>query len=160
MLQAPVRRQLLLLALTIGAVVLLWTSATLHAAFIEPLHLSQALIEQHPLASRLAFIALAVASAMLVLFSSVALVPVAVFAWGQGQTLVLLMLGWFIGANLAYVIGRHLGRRVARYFVATATLDHYEHLLAKRMSVTSVTILKRCRPRCPVTQWASSAIRR
>lgn len=146
MIPAPVRRQALLLALTIGGVALLWTSATLHAAFVESLHVSQTLIEQYPLASRVSFVALGGVSAMLVLFSSVALVPVAVSAWGQEQTLALLILGWFFGANLAYVIGRRLGRQVAEYFVATATLDHYERLLAKGMSVASVTILKLALP--------------
>lgn len=142
---SPVRRQALLLAVVIAGVTVLWTSATLHSAFIESLQFSDALIERYPWASRLAFVALGGVSGMLILFSSVAIVPVAVSAWGQEQTLVLLMLGWFIGASAAYVIGRRFGRRVAEHFVATATLAHYEGLLTK-MSVTSVAILKLALP--------------
>jgi len=146
MIPNPVHRQALLLTVVIGGVTVLWTSATMHAALVESLHFSQALTDQYPRASRLTFVALGGLSAMLVLFSSAALVPVAVSAWGQAQTLALLMLGWFIGANLAYVIGRRFGRRVATYFVAAETLDQYQHLLAETMSITSVTILKLALP--------------
>lgn len=144
MIQNPVRRHALLVAVIAATVTVLWLSATLQAAFIEALKLSKAFIELHPLASRLAFVVLAALSAMLVLFSSVALVPAAVYAWGPQQTL--LLLGWFIGAMLAYAIGRRFGRRVTEYFVAAGTLDRYGHLLSAQMSVAEVALLKLALP--------------
>jgi len=144
--QDPVRRHALLVAVIVGAVALLWLSASLQAAFIEALQLTKDYIARHPVASRLAFVALAAFSAMLVLFSSVALVPVAVYAWGQGETLLLLLGGWFSGASLAYFIGHRFGRRVTEYFVAARTLDRYGHLLSVKMSVAEVAMLKLALP--------------
>lgn len=142
MIQNPVRRNALFAALIVAAAALLWLSGELHAAFIESLELSKALIEQYPLGSRLAFIVIAAVSATLVLFSSVALVPVAVYAWGEEQTLGLLMLGWFAGANMAYFVGRRFGRRLTEYFIAARTLERYGHLLAGELSVAAVAVLR------------------
>lgn len=146
MIRNPVRRQALLAAAVIALAALLWASASLQSAFIGVLQFSKDYVESQPLASRLAFVALAAFSAMMVLFSSIALVPVAVYAWGQGETLLLLTGGWFIGANLAYLIGRRLGRRATLSFVPAGTLDHYARLLSVRMSVFEVTLLKLALP--------------
>jgi uncharacterized membrane protein YdjX (TVP38/TMEM64 family) len=144
--QNPLRRHVLLAAAIVAAVALLWLSASLQAVFIEALQLSKDYLDRYPLGSRLAFVGLAAFSAMLVLFSSVALVPMAVNAWGQVETLLLLIGGWFIGANLAYFIGRRFGRRATTYFVAERTLDRYGDLLSVRMSVTEVALLKLALP--------------
>lgn len=146
MIQDPFRRYALLVAVIVAAVTLLWLSASLQALFIEALQFSKDYIVRHPLASRLAFIALAAFSSMLVLFSSVALVPVAVYAWGQVETLFLLTGGWFVGASLAYFIGRRFGRRVTEYFVAPRTLDRYGHLLSAQMSIAEVAMLRLALP--------------
>lgn len=146
MIRDPIRRHALMLAAIVAAAALLWLSTTLQSAFIEALQFSKGYIDRYPLASRLAFVALAAFSAMLVLFSSVALVPVAVHAWGPQQTLPLLLIGWLIGAGLAYLIGRRFGRRVTEYFVAAEALDRYGHLLTARMSVAEVAALKLALP--------------
>lgn len=146
MIQDPIRRHAVLAATIVAAVALLWLSATLQAAFLDALRFSSDLVSRHPVASRLAFVALAAFSAMLVLFSSIALVPVAVHAWGQGETVLLLMAGWFVGASLAYGIGRAWGRRAAEYFVGAQKLDRYQHLLSARASVAEVAILKTALP--------------
>jgi len=142
----PLRRHALLLAVVVGVVALLWLSAGLQAAFAEALASADAFVDRHPLASRLAFVALAAVSAILMFFSSVALVPVAVYAWGTGETVVLLLLGWFLGGHLAYAIGRFLGRRVAEHFVAARDLDRCADLLSVRMSVAEVALVKAMLP--------------
>jgi uncharacterized membrane protein YdjX (TVP38/TMEM64 family) len=144
--QDPVRRHALLAAALVAAVAVLWLSATLQAAFLEVLEYGSDVQARHPLASRLVFVALVAFSAMLVLFSSIALVPVAVYAWGQGEPVLLLMSGWFVGGSLAYGVGRAWGRRAAEYFVSAPTLQHYQHLLSARMSVAEVAILKLALP--------------
>ncbi|MBS3911569.1 MAG: hypothetical protein KGZ70_07025 [Hydrogenophaga sp.] len=146
MIQNPVRRQVLLAAVIIALAALLWASASLHATFIDALQFSKDYVESQPLVSRLAFVVLAALSAMLVLFSSIAVVPVAVYAWGQGETLLLLTGGWFLGANLAYLIGHLFGRRATLFFVPAETLDHYAELLSVRMSVAEVALLKLALP--------------
>jgi len=140
--QDPTRRYLLLALLMVAGAGVLWGSALLQAYVIEALEFSKAFVEQHPAASRAAFITLAAFSAVMVMFSSVALVPVAVYAWGAGETLFLLTAGWLIGGGVAYSIGRLYGRRVSEYFVEAATLERYGHLFSVRMSVAEVTLIK------------------
>jgi uncharacterized membrane protein YdjX (TVP38/TMEM64 family) len=142
----PLRRHALLFAVIVAVVALLWLSAGLQAAFVAALESAEAFVERHPLASRVVFVALAAVSAILMLFSSVALVPVAVHAWGAGETFVLLLLGWFLGGHLAYAIGRFLGRRVAEHFVATRDLDRCADLLSARMGVAEVALVKTMLP--------------
>ena len=146
MIQDPIRRHALLAAAIVAAVAMLWLSAVLQVAFLDALQFSSDVIARHPVASRLAFVALAAFSALLVLFSSIALVPVAVYAWGQSETVLLMMTGWFVGASLAYGVGRAWGRRAAEYFVSAQTLDCYRQLLSTQMSVAEVAILKLALP--------------
>jgi len=156
--QNPVRRLVLLAATLVAAVAVLWLSAALQAAVFDALQFSKDYIVRHPVASRAAFVALAACSAMLFLFSSVALVPIAVHAWGQFETMVLLAAGWFIGGNAAYFVGRRFGRRAAVYFVAAPALDRYGRLLSARMSMVEVTLIKLALP-SEVTSLALGIIR-
>jgi uncharacterized membrane protein YdjX (TVP38/TMEM64 family) len=139
------RRHVLFAAILVALVAMLWLSAALQAAFVDALQFSKDHIERYPVASRAAFIVLAACSALLALFSSVALVPIAVHAWGQGETLVLLAAGWFAGGTLAYFIGSRVGRRAAEYFVAAPKLERYGRLLSA-MSMVEVMLLKLALP--------------
>ena len=143
--QDPIRRHVLLAATLVAVVAMLWLSAALQAAFFDALQFSKDLIERHPVASRAAFVVLAASSALLVLFSSVARVPIAVHAWGQLETLVLLTAGWFAGGTLAYFVGSRVGRRATEYFVAAPTLERYGRLLSA-MGMVEVTLLRLALP--------------
>jgi len=156
--QDPVRRQVLLAATIVAVVAVLWLSAALHAAVVDALEFSKDYAERHPLASRAAFVALAAGSALLFLFSSLALVPIAVHAWGQFETLAWLATGWFIGGNIAYFIGRRFGRRAAEVFVDASALDRYGRLLSSRLSIVEVTLIKLALP-SEVTSLALGIIR-
>ena len=58
----------------------------MQAVVFDALQFSEDYIAGHPVAGRAAFIALAACSALLLLFSSVALVRIGVNAWGQLET--------------------------------------------------------------------------
>jgi len=146
MIQDPFRRHALLVAVLVALALVLWGSATAQEHFAAGLEYTRAIIDSRPVFSQVVFVALAAGSAMLMFFSSVALVPLAVNAWGAEYTLLLLMIGWFTGANLAYFIGRWFGRRVTEYFVAADTLDRYGHLLSAKLKVGEVTLLKLALP--------------
>jgi len=146
MIDDPVRRHALLAAVILAIVALLWGSASLQGAFVDALQFTREYVDQYPVSSRVLFVVLAAFSAILMFFTSVALVPVAVFAWGEAEAFALLLLGWFLGGHLAYVIGRFFGRRVTEYFVPATTLDRYGHLLSAQMSVLEVTLVKMTLP--------------
>ncbi len=146
MIQDPFRRHALIVAVLVALALVLWGSVTAQEYFSAGLEYTRTIIEYRPVLSQVVFVALAAGSAILMFFSSVALVPLAVNAWGPEYTLLLLMIGWFVGANLAYFIGRWFGRRVTEYFVAADTLDRYGHLLSSKLKVGEVTLLKLALP--------------
>jgi uncharacterized membrane protein YdjX (TVP38/TMEM64 family) len=154
----PVRRQLLLAAALVAAVTVLWLSAALQAAVFDALRFSKDTIAEHPIATRVLFVLLSAGSALLFLFSSLPLIPIAVHAWGQFETLVLLATGWFMGGAIAYGIGRRFGRRAAEYFVAPAALERYGKLFSARMTVAEVALVKLALP-SEVTSLALGVIR-
>ncbi len=121
-----------------------------------------AIIEQHAILGAIVFLGLSIVSAMLAFFSTAALVPVAVSAWGKLMTLALLWLGWLGGGALSYGIGRYLGRRAVVHFVEPKRLARYERMARRLAGLPQILLLQlalpsevpgyvlgilRCRPR-------------
>jgi len=69
-----------------------------------------------------------------------------VFAWGELATLFLLLLGWFIGAIIAYFIGKTFGRDVVEYFIRSDKIDSYGNLISKEMGIFDVILIKLALP--------------
>jgi uncharacterized membrane protein YdjX (TVP38/TMEM64 family) len=91
-----------------------------------------AVIDAHPVLGMSGFVILAAASAVVAFFSSAVLVPVAVEAWGNAMSLVLLWSGWWLGGMCAYGIGRSLGRSIASRLVSPEALEHFETRITSR----------------------------
>lgn len=98
------------------------------------------LIAGHPRAGVFVFIGLSAFSAMLAFFSSAILLPVAIYAWGDRTTFVLLWLGWFLGGVTSYTIGRYLGRDVVLWVVPAERLRGYERRLAAQATFGRVLL--------------------
>lgn len=80
----------------------------------------------HPLAGAAALIGAAAIGAMVAFVSVAMLVPVAVFAWGELSTLLMLWIGWILGGLFAYALARHLGRRIIDWIGARQLLERCE----------------------------------
>jgi uncharacterized membrane protein YdjX (TVP38/TMEM64 family) len=76
-----------------AAAALVASSGVLHSELIRVLAVADAMIARHPAAGALLFVALAAISATLAFFSSAVIVPVAVYAWGETTSALLLWLG-------------------------------------------------------------------
>jgi uncharacterized membrane protein YdjX (TVP38/TMEM64 family) len=123
------------------AAALVARSTALHERVLALLEGVEPIVDAHPVAGAAVFMAAAALSAMLVLVSSVVLVPVGVQAWGTAGCVVLLWIGWFVGGVIAYAIGRGLGRPVVERLVPPAKLAHYEaRIPARRSFWTALTI--------------------
>ncbi len=107
------RRALAVLCLFAAAAALLSVDAV-HARLLHAIALAAPLFAAHPLSGRLAFIALAMCSAVLAFFSSTVIVPPAVVVWGAGETAFLLWAGWWLGGLATYALGRWMRQRVRR----------------------------------------------
>lgn len=104
----PRRVAALLVLLFVAA--LLTRLPGLHAYVANALQYVADLMSGHPALGAIAFVVASAASAMLVFFSSVLLVPLGIELWGSVGCFLLLWAGWFLGGVLSYAIGRHFGR--------------------------------------------------
>jgi len=123
---AVVWRRAAFLALLCIALAAITATADLHVALLEVMAASRELIIGHPVLGALLFVLLAAVSAMFFFFSSAILVPVAVYAWGEPLTMLMLWLGWTLGGVVAYGIARYLGRPVVHWLTVDRALRRVE----------------------------------
>lgn len=118
----------------------------LHDVLLQLLAAAEPVILAHPLVGAVVFVLLSALSAMLAFFSSVLLVPVAVYSWGQLATMGLLWLGWLLGGMCAYAMGRGLGRPLVATIGAIRLLDFYRARLPERLPFSLVLLLQLALP--------------
>jgi len=141
------RRRIVILLVMIGAIALVAAIEPLHRVARSVVALAEPIIHQHAVAGAIVFVLLSALSAMVVFFSTAVITPIAVDAFGPLLTLLLLWLGWILGALAAYAIGRFFGRRVVTWFLDPRKLQEYErraerlvsfrHLLLFQLAVPS-----------------------
>jgi uncharacterized membrane protein YdjX (TVP38/TMEM64 family) len=122
------------------------SSSALHEALMGVLVATDELISQHPIAGIFTFVALAAVSAMFTFVSIAVLVPAAVFAWGAPATAGLLWLGWIVGGVATYTIGKHIGRPVARSFMASEALQRLESHVPANAPLWLIVLLQLALP--------------
>jgi uncharacterized membrane protein YdjX (TVP38/TMEM64 family) len=122
------RRAVFFLLLSLGLAALA-TSEVLHAALVDVLVASDAIIASHPYLGAALFVVLSAVSAMLAFASVAVFVPAAVFTWGEPSSILLLWLGWILGGACSYCVGRFLGRRVVKWLTAETLLQRLERTM-------------------------------
>ena len=128
-LPTPLRRGLVL-ALLAAAVALAVSSDSLHTFLFGLISSAETIVRERPVLGVIVFMALAAASAMLAFASSVVITPVAILVWGKLVSVLLLWSGWILGGGIAYLIGRYLGRPVAKRLSRSPLLERYENLVS------------------------------
>lgn len=119
-------RRVFILSLLCVALAALARSDTLHSALLVVIDACQQLIANNPYAGAALFVGVAAVSAMLAFVSVAVLVPVAVYAWGQPLSMLLLWGGWLLGGFLSYAVGRYLGRPIVQWLTAERGLPTLE----------------------------------
>jgi len=134
---------LVVLCLALAAVA---SSESLHAALLDVLRAGEQIIRMHPVLGATLFVVFAAVSAMVAFVSVAVVVPVAIYAWGQGPTILLLWLGWILGGACAYGTARYLGRRVVRWLTAEAGLKRLESTVNGQTPFSLVLLLQLALP--------------
>lgn len=119
----------------VGMLVLIVAAARLdatHEAVRRLLESVRVIIVHYPTAGLLLFVLLSALSGMLVFFSSVIIIPVAVYAWGKLLTMALLFGGWMIGGVGSYLLGRYPGRRIFKRMIPARKIRHYEKMISDK----------------------------
>lgn len=88
------------------------------------------------------FVATSALAVLLPMLSNLYLVPVAVLAWGPGPTAALLLLGWVVGAMLAFALGRHARGPIARRFPSVTRHADIDRLIHPQHRLLSLTLLR------------------
>ena len=102
----------LVLTLVCAGLALAASSDTLHRMLLRLLGGTAAIMDAHPVLGVSLFILLSAVSAMLAFFSTAVFVPIAIHAWGERLSILLLWTGWLLGGMCSYAVGRFLGRPV------------------------------------------------
>jgi len=89
------------------------------------------------------FGALAVLSVMLVSFSSIWIIPIAISLWGDSLTLALLLAGWLLGSIFSYIIGRYAGYPIVRKIISEEKINNYSEIFSRARESFNLIILSR-----------------
>lgn len=117
-----------------GVTVLLFVGALALATSYAPL--LESLGVYYGANGMLAYVAVTALAVVAAPLSAMPLLPLATASWGPGIAALLSILGWTIGAVLAFLLARTLGRRVIARFVS---LEHAERV-AQRIIGTNVFV--------------------
>lgn len=134
---------LVVLCLVLAAVA---SSEELHAALLQVLQAVEQIIKVHPVLGATLFVVFAAVSAMIAFVSVAVIVPVAIYTWGQGASILLLWLGWILGGVCAYGTARFLGRRVVHWLTAEAGLRRLESVVNSQTPLSLVLLLQLALP--------------
>lgn len=121
-------------------------SDSLHAALLVVIDACEQQIASNPLAGAALFVAVAAVSAMFAFVSVAVLVPVAVYAWGQPLSMLLLWGGWLLGGFFSYAVGRYLGRPVVQWLTADRGLPALERHLRRDTPLPLVLLFQLALP--------------
>lgn len=89
-----------------------------------------------------AFVASSALAVLVPLLTNLPLVPAAVLAWGPWLTAALLLLGWIIGAALAFALGRHARALTLRRFPSVRRHAGIDLLIHPRHRLWSLVLLR------------------
>ena len=107
---------------------------------------SEGVIDARPFLGMVVFVGLAMLSAMVAFFSSAVFVPIAIIAWGNATTLLLLWSGWLLGGVASFCIGRFLGRKVAAALIGEEKIEGWQSQLSQRSRFVHVLLFQAAVP--------------
>jgi uncharacterized membrane protein YdjX (TVP38/TMEM64 family) len=130
----PFTRRALVIVLLVVGLAFVASSAELHEWLLGFLPAAEEVIKERPVLGVSVFVLYAALSAMLAFASSALIVPLSVYVWGNGFTMLLLWVGWILGGVFAYAISRYFGRTVVTVLRAGPALERYENRISQRAS--------------------------
>ncbi len=122
----------------VALVLIFWSSSLLQGYFEEAGSFLQNYGHDYPTLSIIIFISLSALSAMLMAFSSVWLIPIAIILWGSDLSIVLLLISWLVGATLSYLVGLFGGEPIVKKMVTVKKFYTYKEMISKELTDTFV----------------------
>ena len=100
------------------------------------------IIELKGLIGMTVYVLLEIASIVIVPVTTFPLLPIAVVLWGSFIAAVLNIIGWIIGAAIAFYLARKYGRPFVSRFIKTKHIIHLEKLVPHKNIFWSIVILR------------------
>lgn len=125
---------------------LLGSTSVVHDGLSHLFALVKTQVATHPIKGALLFVLAAALGAMLAFVSSAVLVPVAIYAWGEETTFLLLWAGWLAGGVASYGIGRFLGRPILKRLTSVEQIEVYERRIGARAGFPLVLLFQLAMP--------------
>lgn len=89
-----------------------------------------------------AFVLLTTLAEVVAPLSALPLLPAAVRVWSPLTTILLGVLGWTMGALIAFLLARHVGRPLVRRLVDVQLLNRFEGYLPRQHLFTAVILMR------------------
>lgn len=127
-----------------GLVVLLIASGLLFSFQYFPLLvgvIAQYAID-YPIGTAMIYVAVTAAAIVVLPLSSMPLIPIAAAAWGITVGGVLSIMGWWIGAVVAFLIARYLGRPILVRLVSRERLQEWEEKVPRDTGFLAIVIIR------------------
>ena len=137
-----VLRHLIVVGVVVIVIGVIAASESLHKHADAIIVWSEGVIAMRPYLGMAVFVAMAMISAMVAFFSSAVFVPVALYAWGEATTFVLLWSGWLLGGVASFCIGRYLGRRVAAALIGEEKIAGWQSQLSQRSRFVHILLFQ------------------
>ena len=103
---------------------------------------ARSFVERGGFFGMVAYVAIAIIATVAAPVSATPLIPIAANAWGVAITAILSILGWTIGAVVAFALGRRYGLPLAQKFISIHKLEKiHKHIPQERM-FWSVVLLR------------------
>ena len=133
--------KIILLVIILAAV--FWDSKTIENYFLDMIGYITNYMDSGKWWSMGIFVALAIVSIMLVSFSSIWLVPIALALWGNLPTLAMLLSGWLLGSIFSYLIGKYAGYPIVQKIIPAEKINNYSSVFSRTRESFSLIILSR-----------------
>jgi len=141
------RKNFVVLALLIIAVVAFWYAPAAQDVFYSFTTVLQKLVGEHTAMGVLSFVLLAALSAMVAPFSSIPLVPAAILIWGKWLAFALLLSGWVLGGVITYFLGAFAAYPAVRFFVSKSNqIEYWCHKIRVKATFIIVFLFRMALP--------------
>ncbi len=110
--------------------------------FAEPVTFFKTYISGMDIVSYVTYVLLLIVAVVLMPLTVMPLIPLAASILGPFMTAILSILGWTLGAMIAFLISRHLGRPVLKKFISLQKLDDLLEIFPDRTRFLFVVILR------------------
>lgn len=110
--------------------------------FPEPLEQLAQQAKHSGVAGQAAFVALLVIATVFAPVTVMPMIPMAAMTFGPFQTAILSVVGWTLGAVIAFLLARHLGRPLLQHLVSLEKLDAFVEVMPSRTRFMAIVILR------------------